>query len=50
MHLTHSQKFNMAASIQLPGGLKTPSPTVRVLDVLLDSKLRWGPHIHWTCD
>ena len=28
MHLTYSRKFNMAVSIQLPGGLKTPSPTV----------------------
>ena len=50
MHLTHSQKFNMVASIQLPGGLKTPSPTVQVLDVLLDPKLHWGPHIRWTCN
>ena len=40
----------MAASIQLAGGPKTPSPTVRVLGVLLDSKLRWGPHIRKTCD
>ena len=50
MHLTCSRKFNMAASIQLPGGLKTPSPTVQVLGVLLDPKLRWGPHICQTCD
>ena len=50
MHLTHLWKFNMAASIQLPGGLKTPSPTVQVLGVLLDSKLHWGPHIRKTCD
>ena len=50
MHLTRSRKFNMSASVQLPGGPKAPSPTVRVLGVLLDSKLRWGPHIRRTCD
>ena len=51
MHLTRSHKrFNMEASMWLPGGDKSPSPTVRVLEVLLDSKLRWGPHISRTCD
>ena len=34
----------------IPGGPKAPSPTVRVLGVLLDSKLRWGPHIRRTSD
>ena len=50
MHLSRSRKFNMAVSMQLPGGLKAPSATVRVLGVLLDLKLRWGPHIWRTSD
>ena len=50
MHLTHLWKFNMVVSIQLPGGLKMPSLTVQVLEVLLDPKLCWGPHIHQTCN
>lgn len=50
MHLTRSPKrFNMAATLRLPdSNTKEPSPTVRVLGVLLDSKLRWGPHIKRT--
>ena len=49
MHLTRSPKqFNMVASIWLLGGVKDPTTTVRVLRVLLDSKLRWGPHIQQT--
>ena len=51
MHLTRSpKKFNMVASLRPPAGDKAPSPTVRILDVLLDTKLRWGPHIRRTSD
>ena len=42
--------FNMLASMQLPGGPKASFPTVRVLGVLLDAKLHWGPHIRRTRD
>lgn len=46
MHLTRSlKKFNMTAGVNLGGVAKSPQPTLHILGVLLDSKLRWGPHM-----
>ena len=46
MHLTRSPKrFNMAAGVSLEGITKAPQPTLRILGIALDSKLRWGPHV-----
>jgi len=39
------KKFNMQATITIPGFQNGPSPAVRVLGVYLDSRLNWGPHI-----
>ena len=52
MHLTQSpKKFNMAAGVDLGGGVtKAPQPTVWILRVLLDTKLRWGPHVKRTVE
>ena len=46
MHLTRSPKrFNMTVGVNLDRVAKAPQPTLRILSVLLDSKLRWGPHV-----
>ena len=51
MHLTRSlKKFNMTAGVNLGGVAKSPQPTLHILGVLLDSKLRWGPHVKSTAE
>ena len=52
MHLTRSpKKFNMAVGVDLGGGVtKAPQPTVWILGVLLDTKLRWGSHVKRTVE
>ena len=51
MHLTRSPKrFNMTAGVNLEGVNKEPQQSVRILGVLLDSKLRWGPHVKRTTE
>jgi len=46
IHFTRSHtKFNLAANVQLDDITVSPTATVRVLGVWLDTKLRWGPHI-----
>ena len=42
------RKFNMKATIQIPGFQDGPSPVVRILGVHLDSRLKWGPHVRST--
>jgi hypothetical protein len=39
------KKFNMQATVRVPGFDGNPSPTVRMLGVHLDSRLKWGPHV-----
>ena len=51
MHLTRSpRRFNMAAGVNLEGITKAPQPTLRILGILLDPKLRWGPHMKRTAE
>ena len=51
MHLTRSlRQFNMTAGVNLEGIDKEPQQSVRILRVLLDSKLRWGPHVKRTAE
>ena len=46
IHFTRTPKrFNMAATVNLNTIRISPSASVRVLGVQLDSKLKWGPHI-----
>ena len=40
----------MAAGVNLEGIDKEPQQSVRILGVLLDSKLRWGPHVKRTAE
>ena len=40
----------MAAGVNLEGITKAPQPTLRILGVLLDLKLRWGPHVKRTAE
>lgn len=42
------KKFNLQATIRIPGFQGGPSPVVRILGVHLDSRLKWGPHIRQT--
>ena len=51
LHLSQSPKrFNMEAGVNLEGVAKEPQQAIRILGVLLDSKLRWGPHIKCTVE
>ncbi len=46
VHLTRSPKrFNMEASLDFNEVKIDPSPSIRVLGLHVDTKLRWGPHI-----
>jgi hypothetical protein len=46
IHLSRNPKrFNMQAQLQLGTVTKAPTPTIRVLGVWLDPRLRWGAHI-----
>ena len=38
----------MAAGVNLGGITKAPQPTLRILGVLPDLKLHWGPHVKRT--
>ena len=38
----------MNAKIRIPGFGGKPEPTVKILGIHVDSKLRWGPHIKET--
>ena len=42
------KKFNMKATVRIPGYDGGPSPVVRMLGVHLDSRLKWGPHVRLT--
>ena len=47
--LTHfiraRKRFNMTAKVNIPGFEGEPSPTVKILGVVVDNKLKWGPHV-----
>ena len=46
VHLTRSPKrFNMEASLDFNEVKIDLSPSIRVLGLYVDTKLRWGPHI-----
>lgn len=46
LHLVRKHKrFNMEASIKIGSVIKTPTTAVRVLEVQIDTKLKWGPHL-----
>ena len=46
VHLTRSpRRFNMEASLDFEGIKIDPGPSIRVLGLHVDTKLRWGPHI-----
>ena len=48
-HFTRSQKrFNMEAKVNIPGFNGAPLPVVKILGILVDNKLKWGPHIKAT--
>ena len=40
----------MAAGVNLEGTTKAPQPTLWILSILLDLKLRWGLHIKRTAE
>ena len=42
------KRFNMKATIQIPGFSGGPSPMIRRLGIHLDPRLIWGPHIRLT--
>jgi hypothetical protein len=44
IHFTRSRQFNLQASVYLEGTEKQPSADIRVLDIWLDTKLRWIAH------
>ena len=44
MHFTKRHSFDLEALVQIQGRTITPSPTVRILGVQLDSRLRWQAH------
>ena len=46
LHLTRQKKFSLTSEIQLsPSQIIKPGTTGRLLEVILDSKLRWNNHI-----
>ena len=46
LHLARNdRRFDMTAAVCIGGVDKTPSPSVRVLGIQIDSKLKWGPHL-----
>jgi len=48
MHLTRKTKrFNLRATVNISGFYGAPCPVVRILGVLVDSKLRWSPHVKY---
>ena len=42
------KRFNMAARVNVPGFSGEPSPMVKILGILVDNKLKWGPSIRST--
>lgn len=48
-HFTrHRKRFNMEAKVNITGFSGEPSPVVKILGILVDDKLKWGPHIKAT--
>ena len=45
IHFTRSRKHNLKATVQIQGFNGEPLPSLRLLGVWVDTKLKWGPHI-----
>jgi hypothetical protein len=49
MHFTRRpKKFNMQATVRIPEFQNGPVPVMRLLEIHLDSKLKWGSHVNLT--
>jgi hypothetical protein len=44
-HFSHKNNLDLGASVQVNGRVVAPSPTVQILGVQLDTRLRWKAHI-----
>ena len=44
-NFTRQNRFDLTVPVQIGGRTIRPSPTIRILGLQLDSRLRWGPHI-----
>src|SRR5579862_5135934 len=44
-HFTRQNRFDLTAPVQIGDQTIRPSPTIRILGLQLDSRLRWGPQI-----
>ena|SRR5436190_1938312 len=51
IHLSRTpRKFNMGAMLQVENEILAPKSLVRILDVRVDSQLRWGEHVKKVTD
>jgi len=51
IHFTRRpNKHNLSATVTIPGFSEGPVPSLRMLGVILDTKLTWKPHIAFTLD